>query len=100
MSLCPRGFAIPVVVIADMLSARVAGPLLISLWIANPQGQRNSPNLEWSDLYCGRQTNKSTGSYIYIYVDGNDKMMEYFFEHGEVPNSSSESAYNYFVKFG
>ena len=38
-NLCPRGFAIPEVVIADMLSARVTDPQLLSLWITNPQGQ-------------------------------------------------------------
>ena len=78
-----------------MLSARVTDPQLITLWITNPQGQS-------AFLLCSQDvsTNKSTGGYIYIYVDGNDKMMNYYFEHGEVPNSSSESAYNYFVKFG
>ena len=35
--LCPRGFAIPESVIADMLSARVKDPQLFPLWIANPQ---------------------------------------------------------------
>ena len=36
---CPRGFVIPELTIADLQSARVADPLLIPLWIANPQGQ-------------------------------------------------------------
>ena len=35
----PREFVIPEVLIADILSARVTDPLLITLWIANPQGQ-------------------------------------------------------------
>ena len=35
----PREFVIPEVLIADILSARVADPLLIPLWIVNPQGQ-------------------------------------------------------------
>ena len=35
----PRGFVIPEVLIADILSARVADPQLITLWITNPQGQ-------------------------------------------------------------
>ena len=34
-----RGFVIPEVLIADILSARVADPMLITLWIANPQRQ-------------------------------------------------------------
>ena len=38
-NLCPRGFVIPEVLFADMLSARVADPQLIPLWITNPQGQ-------------------------------------------------------------
>ena len=39
LSFCPRGFAIPEVIAADCKSARVADPQLITLWIANPQGQ-------------------------------------------------------------
>ena len=39
----PRGFAIPEVIIADILSARVTDPQLIPLWIANPQGRANNP---------------------------------------------------------
>ncbi len=35
----PREFVIPEVLIADILSARVTDPMLITLWIANPQGQ-------------------------------------------------------------
>ena len=35
----PRGFVIPEVLNADILSARVTDPQLSSLWIANPQGQ-------------------------------------------------------------
>ena len=39
LSFCPRGFVIPESIKADMSSARVADPQLITLWIANPQGQ-------------------------------------------------------------
>ena len=39
---CPRGFAILESLIADILSARVTDPQLIPLWIANPQGQKNT----------------------------------------------------------
>ena len=35
----PRGFVLPASLKADMLSARVVDPQLITLWIANPQGQ-------------------------------------------------------------
>ena len=40
---CPRGFAIPELVTADILSARVTDPLLSTLWIANPQGRMLFP---------------------------------------------------------
>ena len=38
-NVCSRGFAIPESLTTDFQSARVADPLLISLWIANSQGQ-------------------------------------------------------------
>ncbi|MBR1745612.1 MAG: hypothetical protein IJ734_06535 [Fibrobacter sp.] len=43
--LCPRGFVIPEAIFADMLSARGTDPQLITLWIANPQGQVKPPTI-------------------------------------------------------
>ena len=38
---CSRGFVIPEVIIADMLSARVADTQLSPCGFGNPQGQNN-----------------------------------------------------------
>ena len=41
-ALCSRGFAIPEVIIADMLSARVTDPQLFTLWIRKSTGTKQS----------------------------------------------------------
>ena len=56
--------------------------------------------ITWPKLECGQQTVKSSGSFTYIRVTGNDKMMEYFLNNdAKIPNSSSPFSPNWYVDY-
>ena len=53
------------------------------------------PLITWPKLGCGKQLDTS-GNYQYIFVSGNEAMMEYFFEEGTIYDPTNV---NYYVNY-
>jgi hypothetical protein len=53
------------------------------------------PLITWPKLGCGKQLDTS-GNYQYIFVSGNEAMMEYYFEKGTIYDPTNV---NYYVNY-
>ena len=77
-------------------------PVLEELYCHNNQltslDVSSCPLISWENLYCGLQ-HDNAGNYQYIVVEGNDLMLEYYFDNGTIPSCSSSSDPNYYVKY-